>query len=235
MARAGELDLAISVPARAPHPVDSVIALELEGDPVVDEARLLSTAVPADTLRAFDAQLVGGLAFGAGKVRDAWVHKWTRPDQQVRWPVRLAQPASFDVAITYDAPAPSAGGRFEVRLGDKLLAGTVQPTPAGPVAARPGVAARRPLRHPRASDGDQGRGAAAAAGDPADAGEVGHARLDRALREAAAGGNGATDFPHPPAARERAPGRLGNRQAVRVRPPPAARGGEGSAVEPAKR
>jgi alpha-L-fucosidase len=133
VARAGELDLAISVPARAPHPVDSVIALELESDPVVDEARLLSTAVPADTLRAFDAQLVGALAFGAGKVRDAWVHRWTRPDQQVRWPVRLAQPASFDVAISYDAPAPSAGGRFEVRLGDKLLAGTVQPTPAGPI------------------------------------------------------------------------------------------------------
>jgi alpha-L-fucosidase len=131
--RAGELDLAITVPARPPHPVDSVIALELEGDPVVDEARLLSTAVPADTLRAFDAQLVGDLAFGAGKVRDAWVHKWTRPDQQVRWPVRLTQPASFDVAISYDAPATSAGGGFEVRLGDKVLAGTVQPTPAGPV------------------------------------------------------------------------------------------------------
>jgi alpha-L-fucosidase len=134
VARAGELDLTITVPARAPVKTDAVVALELAGEPVADNARLLSTAVPADTLRAFDAQLVGELAFGAGKVRDAWVHRWTRPDQQVRWPVRLARPASFDVAIHYDAPAPSAGGRFEVRLGDQRLAGSVQPTPAGPVS-----------------------------------------------------------------------------------------------------
>jgi alpha-L-fucosidase len=134
VARAGALDLAITVPARAPDATDTVIALELEGAPEVDAARLLSTAVPADTLRAFDAQLVGELAYGAGKVRDAWVHRWTRPEQQVRWPVRLGRPASFDVAISYDAPATSAGGRFEVRLGDRVLAGTVQPTPAAPVS-----------------------------------------------------------------------------------------------------
>ena len=44
-------------------------------------ARRLSTELPAETLRAFDGQLVGGLAFGAGKVRDAWVHRWTSTDQ----------------------------------------------------------------------------------------------------------------------------------------------------------
>jgi hypothetical protein len=133
VARTGDLDLTIAVPARAPDATDTVIALELASDPEVDGARLLSTDVGADTLRAFDAQLVGDLAFGAGKTRDAWVHKWTRPDQQVRWPVRLPRPASYDVAIRYDAPAPSAGGRFEIQVGDKVLSGTVQPTPAGPV------------------------------------------------------------------------------------------------------
>ncbi len=84
----------ITVPARAPDPTDTVIALELAGDPVVDGARLLSTTAGADTLRAFDAQLVGDLAFGVGKTRDAWVHKWTRPDRQVRWPVSPPRPAT---------------------------------------------------------------------------------------------------------------------------------------------
>jgi len=132
--RAGAKDLVVHLPAAAPDAIDSVVALELEGDVAVDPARLLSTDVPADTLRAFDGERVGpGLSFGAGKTRDAWVRGWSRPEAAMTWPVRLAAPATYQVAIAYDADQPSAGGRYRVRLGNEILEGTVERTPRAPV------------------------------------------------------------------------------------------------------
>jgi alpha-L-fucosidase len=130
--RAGQLDLLVQGPARAPHPVNTVIALELEGEPVVDQRRLLSSEVPLDTLRAFDGGLQGGLTFGAGKAQDAHILNWSRLTDSVRWPVRLREAASFEVAVLYDAPAASVGSTFQVKLGEKTLPGTVTAT-KGPV------------------------------------------------------------------------------------------------------
>jgi hypothetical protein len=124
--RAGDRDLLVRLPASAPDPVDTVVALETEGELAVDAARLLSTDVPTDTLRAFDARLQGdGLSFGAGKLRDAYVQGWTKAGDSVRWPVRLRERAAFEVAITYDAPPGSEGGRFSVTLGPRSLPGTI--------------------------------------------------------------------------------------------------------------
>jgi alpha-L-fucosidase len=132
--RAGAGDVLIQGPARAPDPVDSVIALELEGEPAVDRARVLSPDVGVDTLRAFDGELRGrGLGFGSGKSRDAYVQGWSSQDASVRWPVRLREAATFDVAIAYDAGAGSAGGTFAVKLGAETLAGTVGETTKEPV------------------------------------------------------------------------------------------------------
>jgi alpha-L-fucosidase len=132
--RAGPRDLVISVPRQPPDAADTVIALELVGEPVVDPVRRLGPEVGTDELRAFDGKIAPGMAFGAGKVRDAWAHRWTRPDQAVRWPVRLDRRQRFAVAVAYDAPATSAGGTFAVDLGPgQQLTGTVTETPKGPV------------------------------------------------------------------------------------------------------
>ncbi len=133
--RAGELDVVVQGPARAPHPTDTVIALEVEGEVGSDPARLLSGEVPLDTLRAFDGKLQGGLTYGAGKARDAHILNWTRMDDSVRWPVRLRESASFEVGISYDVEQPaSAGGTFAVKLGGKTLSGTVAAAPQGAVS-----------------------------------------------------------------------------------------------------
>jgi hypothetical protein len=132
--RAGPRDLVLRVPARAPDDADTVIALDIGGEVAVDPARLLSVDVGADTLRAFDGRLRGtGLSFGAGKPRDAYVQGWSRAGDSVGWPVRLNEAAAFDVAVSYDAPPPSAGGAFRVRLGGRSLPGVVQETPGRPV------------------------------------------------------------------------------------------------------
>ena len=132
--RLGQLDVVVQGPARAPDASDTVIALELAGEPAVDRARLLSSEVSADSLRAFDGELRGQLAFGQGKTRDAYVQNWKRMEDSVRWPVRLREGGSFEVAIAYDAEKKSAGGTFAVKLGATTLTGQVTETPAAPVS-----------------------------------------------------------------------------------------------------
>ena len=61
------------------------------------------------------------------------MHGWTRPDQAVRWPVRLRGPASFAVSIAYDAPATSAGGTFAVSWATSAGGHACSETPAAPV------------------------------------------------------------------------------------------------------
>jgi alpha-L-fucosidase len=130
---ASPLDVTLEGPAAAPDAADTVIALELEGAPITDSARLIGTDLPVDSLRAFDGQIAGGLGYGAGKARDAYVQGWTRTDQTVTWPVRLLKPATFEVSIAYDADAKNAGGTFVVKLGGKELPGTVAATANAPV------------------------------------------------------------------------------------------------------
>jgi alpha-L-fucosidase len=132
--RSNETTVSIELPAKRPDPVDTVVALEIEGPLDVDAHRLLSADFGADTLRAFDGKLEGpGLAFGAGKPRDAWVRGWTDPKASIRWPVTLNSPASFDVYASYDADAASVGGTYQVTVGPRTLTGTVQKSTGEPV------------------------------------------------------------------------------------------------------
>jgi hypothetical protein len=132
--RLGPVDVAVQAPAKAPDAVDTVIALELAGEPATDPARLLSSDVAADTLRAFDGKLEGELTFAQGKAENSYVQGWKRAGDRVVWSVRLREPASFDVAVSYNAPKASAGGTFVVKVADKSLAGQVAETPSAPVS-----------------------------------------------------------------------------------------------------
>jgi hypothetical protein len=90
--------------------------------------------VAVDTLRAFDGQLSGKLEFGQGKAQNAYVQNWKQAADSVRWPVRLREPATFEVAIAYDAPKSAAGGSFTVKLGEQSLTGQVAESSGAPVS-----------------------------------------------------------------------------------------------------
>ena len=144
--RLNPLDVSISVPTNAPDAADSVVILNCEGDGNIqaDPARLLQPEFGSDTLRVFDGTLHGkGLKFGPGKVRDAYAMDWTKHDEFISWPVRINEPATYDVEVTYDAESASAGGTFAVSLGSQTLKGTVKPgtiqtTSLGRVQLQPG-------------------------------------------------------------------------------------------------
>jgi hypothetical protein len=123
--RLNPLDLQLDVPPTAPDPVDSVVVVECESDLVTDPARLLSPTVSTNLLRVFDGQLHGQLRFGAGKTSDAYVQNWMKPEDSISWPVRLNEASEFEVSVTYDAEAASAGGTYTVTVGNQSFAGTV--------------------------------------------------------------------------------------------------------------
>jgi alpha-L-fucosidase len=125
--RFNPLDVRLTVPTAAPDKVDSVVVVECVGEVAADSRRLLQPAVPSDALGVFDGERHGRtLRFGAGKARDAYVDNWSKPNEFIAWPVRLNQPASYEVLAVYDAGADSAGGTYAVKLGQTSLPGTVR-------------------------------------------------------------------------------------------------------------
>ena len=143
--RINPLDISLTVPNYGPDKADSVIVLDCAGDIQTDTNRLLQPDFPSDTLRAFDGDLHGkGLKFGPGKKTDDVVMNWTRTDQFVSWPMRLDEPATYEVSINYIASKASGGGAFKVSLGSQNLtgevsAGTNQVIALGQVTLSPGT------------------------------------------------------------------------------------------------
>ena len=116
-ARAGTYDLSITVPPSAPNESSSVIALTFDSDPECDKARLLATTQHDNKLHVFDGRLTGrGLRYGSGSASQNHVSNWTQTDCGVEWDVGLAAPATFEVAITYEADRKS-GGEYAIRVG----------------------------------------------------------------------------------------------------------------------
>lgn len=139
-------DLVIEgLPRSARDEADSVIALDVVGELLVDPTRLLQPVYGEETLRVFDAELRGrGLKFGAGKVRDAHVTGWVSADQSIVWPVRLNEAANYEVKFIYDADDAAQGAKYEVSFGGQTLngnvkPGTIQTSTLGQVSLKPGT------------------------------------------------------------------------------------------------
>ena len=128
--RLNEDDIVIDVPAKAADPADTVIAVHVVGEIKTNPMRLLASTGKANVLRVFDGDLHGaGLRFGDGKAPRAYVYEWKDPTQWVGWKVRINQPSEFEVSLKYTTGSQANRGSYTVGIGDKLLKGTVEPTP----------------------------------------------------------------------------------------------------------
>lgn len=96
-------DLTLQVPAMCPDTSDAVIALCCNGTPEADTRRLLTSNDTEDELRAFDAQLNGDLYFSSGRTGAAYVVNFTKPTDEILWPVRLNEATTFQVLASYEA------------------------------------------------------------------------------------------------------------------------------------
>ena len=109
-------------PDEAPDDTDTVIVARARGRARGRSRRGCSaTDVPVDVLRAFDGQLVGGLAFGAGKDRDAYVQGWTEHQPIGALAGAPARACGLRRGDRLHAEKDSIGNTFVVKVGGKAV------------------------------------------------------------------------------------------------------------------
>lgn len=115
-------DWLIRVPVQAPDRVDSVVAVEVDGEPVAFPGRLISRARPT-VLRAFDAEVSPGIGYGDGKKGNDYIRDWNRLDQLIKWRVRLLHHGAFKLAMAYSSPGAACRGSYVIALGGQRIEG----------------------------------------------------------------------------------------------------------------
>jgi len=124
--RCGE-SVEITLPDKAPDPVDTVVVLKIEGEPNVVEPAIEQDAQGKLTLPAREAVTHGQhIRYERGDGKDN-IGFWTEPQDWVEWVVRVKQPGSFDVEVTYACPKPG-GSRYRLEIADQKLEATVKAT-----------------------------------------------------------------------------------------------------------
>ncbi|MFQ6133877.1 MAG: alpha-L-fucosidase [Armatimonadota bacterium] len=117
----------IEVPDRPPDSIDTVVVLEIEGEPQVDDA-LVQDDDGTIKLVAADALVHGRTAryeVGGGKNNIGF---WVDPSDWVSWQVTVKQPGRFTVEIVYACAEGTGGAQYRVEVGNQQLAGEVKET-----------------------------------------------------------------------------------------------------------
>ena len=115
----------VAVPAQAPDPVDSVVALEIEGEPNIVAVPLQQGADGSVVLKAVDAAIQGATARLEG---DGNIGFWTNPKDTVSWDFGITKPGAFDVEIEYACEKGVGGSAYAVKVGGQEAAGTIKET-----------------------------------------------------------------------------------------------------------
>jgi len=124
--RVGE-NIEVSLPAKAPDPIDTVVVLQIEGEPDVGEATTTQAGDRSIVLHARDATLQGAnIRYEQGDGKDN-IGFWTDPQDYVTWALRVQTAGEFRVELTYACTNPG-GSRYAVEVAGQKLEGQVKPT-----------------------------------------------------------------------------------------------------------
>jgi len=123
----------VQLPTERPSDIDSVVALRFETVPeVVDLGVIVTQSDDGSTvLKAFDANIRGTRAKYEGRGASGHIGYWTNPDDYLEWTMVLNEGGTFAVMITYACEPESAGADYQVIVGERELAGTVEDTGSG--------------------------------------------------------------------------------------------------------
>ncbi len=124
--------VAITVPAVAPDPICSVIALSIKGDPDVEPQLPAQAADGTITLGADDAILHGNQIKvehihrkGMLKTAESNIGFWLDPADWVEWQFHVARPGKFIVTAEI---AAERSGKFQLIVGENKLAAAAPAT-----------------------------------------------------------------------------------------------------------
>jgi hypothetical protein len=96
----------------------------MDGPVKGSKGRLLATNVAENQLLAFDAKQHGKFAPGDGKAGRYFMAGFTKADDYLSWPIRLNDPATFDVSVRYSGG--TKGEKLGVQAGDQLASGAIE-------------------------------------------------------------------------------------------------------------
>jgi len=124
----GDEQVRVAVPPEMPDPMDTVVVLEIEGEPDVAPVYIEQSPDGSVVLKAVEATVHGDVAqYESGGGKDN-VGYWTTAKDYVSWEFRVDKPATFKIGITYACASGSAGSEYRVSVGGKTLNGTVRGT-----------------------------------------------------------------------------------------------------------
>lgn len=148
----GDTGVTLNVPAQAPDPISTTIALRFKQPPVIEETSALPELSGALTLKAADAEIHGqSLRYESGHGKDNLGY-WIEPKDWAEWKVKVTKPGKYQVSVD---TAAQGNSHLKLVIGQKTLTVDVpdtgdytkfKVTPAGelelPAGASLSIAAR---------------------------------------------------------------------------------------------
>jgi alpha-L-fucosidase len=131
VARQNEEDYLISLPESLPDPIDTVVVLEIMGDPKVDNA-IRPDPDGSITLLASDATVHGKEIRYEAEQKKNCIGYWTSLEDWVSWDLHIPRPGNYTVEVTFACGKGSGGSQYTLKAGDSALVAQVKETSETP-------------------------------------------------------------------------------------------------------
>jgi alpha-L-fucosidase len=123
--------IGVSLPARSPDEIDTVVVMELSGPPKVDPPVMTQGSDSAFELDYLAAVTSGRAVKRFNRAGKFHISKWTGPQDSVTWHLLVSQTGRYKVTIRYAAQSAWANRKYVVTLGSQALTGVVAATGEG--------------------------------------------------------------------------------------------------------
>ncbi|HEX42430.1 MAG TPA: hypothetical protein ENN81_10290 [Phycisphaerales bacterium] len=121
------LTTTIAVPAESSDPINTVVVLEIVGEPKVVDIQAVQDADGAVVLRAAVAKIDGDRAqYESGGAKDN-IGFWTSAEDSVSWNFTVARPGEFEIEVT-QACEGDGGSTYVVDVAGKDIEAAVKGT-----------------------------------------------------------------------------------------------------------
>lgn len=118
----------VVLPERLPDQADSVLVLEIQGEPEVERVILRQQADGAVVLGAGSADIHGPTPRLEYQTPRGNIGYWGDPNDSVSWEFEIRKPGEFEVELSYSCDDPAAGSEFTVSVGGQAVEGRTKPT-----------------------------------------------------------------------------------------------------------
>jgi len=120
--------IVISLPEEQPDIHNTVIALQVAGDPESDPPVLYANSNDTITLGYMTAVTTGNTVKRYNRKGNFFISKWNNPEDQVSWILQLDRAMNYKARISYSAPSESEGERFILESGGEQLEVSIRNT-----------------------------------------------------------------------------------------------------------